>query len=47
MKAKERKGRGASPNIIELGSAVTATRGPWGHFADDVLKQDMPGLVRD
>jgi len=34
-------------DLIELGSASGATRGPWGHYADDVLMQDKPGLTKD
>lgn len=36
-----------SRKMIDLGPASAGTRGPWGHYADDVLMQDMPGLARD
>jgi hypothetical protein len=34
----------AEPEVVELGSVTELTRGPWGHYADDVLMQDMEGL---
>jgi hypothetical protein len=37
----------AGLDVVELGAATQATRGPWGHFADDVLMQEMAGLASD
>jgi hypothetical protein len=39
--------RSTHAKVIELGAATRCTKGPWGHVADDVLKQDMQGLARD
>ena len=33
--------------VVELGAASQATKGPWGHFSDDVLMRDIPGLSND
>lgn len=31
-------------DIIDLGEASSATKGAWGFYSDEVLKQHMPGL---
>jgi hypothetical protein len=33
--------------LIDLGKVTESTKGPWGHYADDVLMQQMAGLASD
>lgn len=33
--------------LIELGSITQATKGGWGHYTDEFLTQNMPGLSWD
>lgn len=33
--------------VIELGRAKRATKGNWGHYTDEVLMRQMPGLTND
>jgi len=32
---------------IVLGLVTRSTRGAWGHFSDEVLMRDLPGLSAD
>jgi hypothetical protein len=34
-------------DIVDLGEASTTTKGAWGLYNDEVLKQHMPGLSVD
>lgn len=33
--------------LVDLGSAITETKGPSGVFADDVLKRPITGLTAE
>lgn len=35
------------PDLVDLGDVTETTKGPWGHYADDVLMQQMAGLASD
>lgn len=34
-------------DLVDLGDVTEMTKGPWGHYADDVLMQEMAGLASD
>ncbi len=34
-------------DLIDLGAASEATKGPWGDFRDEYLTQPMTGLSND
>ena len=33
--------------VVELGPASEVTKGAWGHFSDEVLMREFPGLSND
>jgi len=35
------------PRPILLGLVTRSTQGAWGHFSDEVLMRDLPGLSAD
>ena len=37
----------ARSRVVDLGTASEATKGPWGHFSDEVLMREFPGLSND
>ena len=36
-----------STRLVKLAAASEATKGPWGHFSDEVLMRNTPGLSND
>jgi len=37
----------ANAEVLDLGDVADTTKGSWGHYADDVLMQEMAGLKDD